>query len=149
MTASFVISFWALSPVSYRDDWGQYEQSSLHPPVLIERRVHCCTSLKLCVCLWTWAWKSKIFTSNIERKKEKKTNTFKTKSEEKEKRKLLSISKITYQPTTHNGQCKYQGKEFRKSTRAMVITCGDWKLLRIWEKWIFVLTQSMSTAKYS
>lgn len=56
-TASFFINFSAFNPVLYLEDCGQYEQSSLHPPVFIERSVHCCTSLNLWTFLWTWAYK--------------------------------------------------------------------------------------------
>jgi hypothetical protein len=33
-----------LTKVLWRVLWLQYEQSSVHPPVLIDRRVHCWTS---------------------------------------------------------------------------------------------------------
>lgn len=39
-TESTVLILVALSPVSYREDWAQYEQSSLHPPVLMFINVH-------------------------------------------------------------------------------------------------------------
>lgn len=35
-----VTSFEALRPVLWRDDWAQYEQSSVQPPVLMLRSVH-------------------------------------------------------------------------------------------------------------
>jgi hypothetical protein len=55
---SLFISFWAFNPVLYLEDWGHHEQSSLQPPVFVERSVHCCTSLNLWTLIWTWAWRT-------------------------------------------------------------------------------------------
>jgi hypothetical protein len=43
ISSRFIIGV-GLSPVLWRVDCEQYEQSSVQPPVLIESSVHCCTS---------------------------------------------------------------------------------------------------------
>src|SRR5262249_6103757 len=42
--SSVLSIFWACTAVWYREDCGQYLQSSEHPPILMFKSVHCCTA---------------------------------------------------------------------------------------------------------
>eukprot|EP00967_Tisochrysis_lutea_P127546 scaffold217059_cov33-Tisochrysis_lutea.AAC.1 len=53
LTASTLMSGSGFTNVLYRVDCAQYLQSSLQPPVLMERRVQRCTSRGSKCCLWT------------------------------------------------------------------------------------------------